>query len=85
MDTIEAPRIEKKETLKDVIQIISAINNEMNAELHMIADALMYGGHLANDDKTPNDQLSLMDSLRYERGKAEENLKLIMSIRECLW
>lgn len=85
MNTMEAPRGEKVETLKDLIQNISAINNEMDAQLQMIADALVNGNRPTNNDKTPNDPLPIMDCIRHERDKAEENLKLLVSIRERLW
>ena len=85
MNTMEIPSVEKVETLKDLLENISAINNEMDMQLQMIADALMYGGHLANNDKAPDDPLTIMDGIRHERDKADENLKLLVSIRECLW
>ena len=85
VSTINEPRAEKVETLKDIIQNINAINNEMGMELHMIADALVYGSHPINNDKDSDGPLAIMDSIRYERDKAEENLKLLISIRERLW
>lgn len=85
MNTTEIPSIEKAETLKDILQNISAINNETSLQLHMIADALVYGSHPTNNDKSLDDPLSIMDSIRRERDKAEENLKLLTSIREYLW
>ena len=85
MNAMEIPSIEKVETLKDIIQNISAINNEMGSQLHMIADALVYGSHPTNNDKSLDDPLSIMDSIRRERDKAEENLKILASIREYLW
>lgn len=85
MNTMEAPIIEKQETLKDIIENISAINNEIDAQLHMIANALVYGKHPTNNDKNADEPLSIMDSLRRECDKAEENLELIANIREHLW
>lgn len=85
MNAMEVPSGEKVETLKDIIQNISAINNEMGLQLHMIADALVYGSHPTNNDKSLDDPLSIMDSIRRERDKAEENLKILTSIREYLW
>lgn len=85
MNTMETPSLEKPETLKDIIQTISAINNEMGAQLQMIADSLARGRHPSNNDKNPDDPLTLMDSIRRERDKAEENLKLLVIIREYLW
>ena len=85
MNAMEIPRGEKVETLKDLIQNISAINNEMDAQLQMIADALVNGSRPTNNDKAPNDSLSIIDCIRHERDKAEENLKLLVSIRERLW
>ena len=85
MNTMEMTRVEKVETLKDIIQNISAINNEMSAQLQMIAAALVYSSRPTNDDKSLDEPLSIMDSIRHERDKAEENLKLLISIREYLW
>lgn len=81
---METPSVEKVETLKDIIQNISAINDEMDAQLQMIADALARGAHPLNEVQG-NEPLSIMDSIRRERDKAEENLKLLISIRERLW
>ncbi len=86
MNTMEIPSLEKQETLKDIIQNISSINSEIGLQLHMIADALIYGSHPTNRiEKDSDDLLTIMDSLRRERDKAEENLKLLISIREHLW
>ena len=85
MTAMEAPGVEKMETLKDIIQEISAINYEMDAQLQMIADALAHAGQRSNNDKNPDDPLTIMDSMRRERDKAQENLKLLVSIREYLW
>lgn len=85
MNTIQEPRCEKIETLKDIIENISAINSEMNSHLQTIADALMHGSHPTNNDKNFDNPPAIMDAIQYERGKAEENLKLLISIRECLW
>ena len=85
MNAMEIPSGEKVETLKDIIQNISAINSDMDANLQMIADALVNGSRPTNNDKNPNDPLSIMDCIRHERDKAEENLKLLISIREYLW
>lgn len=84
MNTMEPPRGEKVETLKGIIENISAINNEMDSQLQMIADALAHGSHPSND-KNSEEPLSIMASIRCERDKAEENLKLLISIREYLW
>lgn len=83
--TMEPPRGEKRETLKDLIESISAINNEMDAQLQMIADALARGSYSTNSDKNPENPLTIMDSIRCEREKADKNLKLLISIREYLW
>ena len=85
MNTMEVPRGEKAETLKDIIENMGAINNEMSLQLHMIADALVYGKHPTNNDKNTDELLTIMDSVRNERDKAEENLKLLISIKEYLW
>lgn len=85
MNTMESQRVEKVETLKDIIQNISAINNEMSLQLHMIADALVYGSHPTNNDKSLDEPPTIMESIRCERDKAEENMKLLISIREYLW
>lgn len=85
MNTMNEPRGEKAETLKDIIEDISGINNEMNVQLLMIADALVHGDCTTNNDKVPVDPLTIMDTVRRERDKAQENLKLLISIRECLW
>lgn len=85
MNTMEIPNVEKAETLKEIIQNICAINNEMNLQLHMIADALMYGKHPTDNHTNPDEPLPIIDLLRNERDKAEENLKLLINIRECLW
>lgn len=84
MNAVEIP-VDKVETLKDIIGNINSINNEMNAQLRMIADALAHVSRPFNDAQNPDEPLSLMDSIRYERGKAEENLQLLISIREYLW
>lgn len=85
MNTMEPLSMEKKaETLKDIIENISAINNEMDSQLQMVADALARGGHPSND-KNSEEPLSIIASIRHERDKAEENLKLLISIREYLW
>lgn len=85
MNTMGELCIDNRETLKDIIENMSAINNEMNLQLHMIADALVYGKHPTNNDTNPDELLTIMDSVRNERDKAEENLKLLISIREYLW
>ena len=85
MNTMGEQCIDNRETLKDIIENISAINNEMSLQLHMIADALVYGKHPTNNDKNPDEPLTIMDSVKNERDKAEENLKLLISIREYLW
>lgn len=85
MNTMEPPRMEKVETLKTIIENISAINNEMDSELQMIADALIHGSHPVNNDRHPDEQLPIIESLRREREKAEKNLTLLISIREYLW
>lgn len=85
MNTMEIPTLKKAETLKDIIENIGAINNEIKLQLTMIADALMDGKHLANDNNNPEDPLTIMDTIRHERDKAEENLKTLIRIRECLW
>lgn len=85
MNTIEPPRVEKVETLKGIIENMSEINNEIKLQLTMVADALIDGKHLANDNNNPEDPLTIMDTIRHERDKAEENLKTLVRIRECLW
>lgn len=85
MNTMESPRGEKIETLKDIIENIRAINDEMGSQLQMIADALVHGNYLSGNDRTQNESLTMLDSLRHERDRAEENLKLLVSIREYLW
>lgn len=84
MNTMEPPRGEKMETLKDIIENISAINNEMDSQLQMIADALARGSNPSNNNNS-EEPLSIIASIRRERDKAEENLKLLISIREYLW
>lgn len=85
MNAMEEPRAEKVETLKDILEDISAVNYEIDAQLHLIADALVYGSNVNNNDKSPDDQLTIMDSLRHERDKAAENLKLLYIIKGYLW
>lgn len=85
MNTMEVPSLNKEETLKDIIQIIGSINSEMGLQLHMIADALVYGSHPISKIENPDDPLTIMDSLRRERDKAAENLKLLTSIKGYLW
>lgn len=41
MNVVGIP-VEKVETLKDIIETINSINNEMNAQLRMIMDALAH-------------------------------------------
>jgi len=79
------PCPEKVETLKDIIEDISSINNEMNAQLQMIADALAHISCLTNNGKGPDDRPTIIDTVRYERDRAAENLKLLVSIRGYLW
>lgn len=85
MNAIESPSVEKVETLKDILQEIGAINYEMDLQLQMIADALAHCSHPSNNNNNPDDQLTIMDSLRHERDKAAENLKLLASIKRYLW
>lgn len=85
MNTMEAPRGEKVETLKDIIEDISKIDDEMNAQLQMIADVFMRGSCCTDTDKAPDDPHAIMDTIRRERDKARENLELLIVIRECLW
>lgn len=84
MNAVGIP-VEKVETLKDIVGNINAINNEMDAQLRMIADALGCGNRPSNDAQDPDGPSSLMASIRHERDKAEENLQLLLRIRECLW
>lgn len=84
MNTMEPPRGEKVETLKGIIENISEINNEMDSQLQMIADALARGSNPSNNNNS-EEPLSIIASIRRERDKAEENLKLLISIREYLW
>ena len=85
MNTMEAPRGEKVETLKDIIEDISKIDDEMNAQLKIIVDALVRGDCPTDTNKAPDDPHAIMDTMRRERDKARENLKILIVIRECLW
>lgn len=85
MNTTEPSRGEKVETLKDIIENIGAINNEMNAQLRVIADELAHVSCPSKDAQDPDEPLSIMAGIRRERDKAEENLALLIKIRECLW
>lgn len=84
MNTMEIP-IEKVETLKEILQDISGINNDINMNLQMIADALACGSCPSNNAENTNESLSIMASIRLERDKAQENLELLIRIRNYLW
>ena len=84
MNPINEPRAEEVETLKGIIENISAINREMRSQLQIISDALIDGKHPDNGE-APDGPITMIDAIRQERDLAEENLKTLIRIRERLW
>jgi len=79
--------MEKKETVKQILENMDAIQRETIAELVMITDALVDGSHPGGTEDTnePRQSLAILDELRIKRDNAEAILKLVVRIRSCLW
>ena len=79
----------QRETVKELLENMGAILEELNNEVRMIADAVYRGGNCNKVEEVPNEPKPPMPPMivimKEQRDVAGGTLRELVKIREALW
>jgi len=79
---------QRRETVKELLETMGVILEELNNEVRMISDAVYRGGNHKQVEEAPNEPKEMppmIAIMKEQRDAAEVTLRELQRIREALW